>query len=380
MGREEEKHSELIGAIYDSAMDAAVWPDLLRRIAEHIDAKAAVFRVSDVVSNQVHMGYTYGHEESYLRVYKEHYIHIDPFRPALKRFQPGCFYPGHLAIPYSEARKFELYNDLMLPNGLKYTVSAFALREHTLAYQIAIQRGDPIGDWTGAEVDKLNRLIPHLQRAFKINQHLSHLVHQRQKLEHLLDQLSTGVLLCDEDGLVCYLNQKAEAIISSRLGLDIVSGKLVAMRPQESSKLQKIIRDAVGNTADKEMRLGAAMTLQPESIDARPLAILVAPLNPDNQLQLPFLSKRACAIVFMGTPALPGVIDAGIVGMLYGLTEAEAKLATELARGKSLEDICSFNGTSYNTGRSHLKSIFAKTRTSRQAELVNLILTSPASI
>lgn len=379
MGSDDEQLSDLIGSIYDSALDAAVWPSLLQRVAEYMDSKAAVFRVSDVVSDQVYTGYTHGHEDYYLNSYREHYIHSDPYRPALKAYPAGVFYPGQHAFPYSEIRKNEMYNDLLLANGLEYTLGGFAMRDCALAYQVIVQRGGLIGDFTETEILKFNRLIPHFQRAFKINQHLGELVHQGQKLVCSLDQLSTGVLLCDEAGSVCYLNQKAEAIVSGRSGLELVAGKLEAKDKNDCAKLKKIIRDAVGSPLDKETKSGAAMTLQPVAIDERPLAILVAPLNLQNQ-QIPFLAKRACAIVFVGTPAHAAVVDARVVGMLYGLTDAEARLATELARGKSLDEICAFYGISCHTGRSQLKSIFCKTRTRRQAELVNLILTSPAAI
>ncbi len=58
---------------------------------------------------------------------------------------------------------------------------------------------------------------------------------------------------------------------------------------------------------------------------------------------------------------------------IFGLTKAEARLAIELACGQTLEDIADEHGVSISTARVQLKSIFAKTGTSRQAELVALL-------
>jgi DNA-binding CsgD family transcriptional regulator len=65
---------------------------------------------------------------------------------------------------------------------------------------------------------------------------------------------------------------------------------------------------------------------------------------------------------------------------LFELTPAEAKLAMLLARGLSLAEVAAAQTISPHTARAQLKSIFAKTRVSRQAELVRLILKSVASL
>jgi DNA-binding CsgD family transcriptional regulator len=44
-----------------------------------------------------------------------------------------------------------------------------------------------------------------------------------------------------------------------------------------------------------------------------------------------------------------------------------------LLHGERLEDYAARAGISMNTARTHLKSIFAKTETTRQAELVRLL-------
>jgi DNA-binding CsgD family transcriptional regulator len=55
------------------------------------------------------------------------------------------------------------------------------------------------------------------------------------------------------------------------------------------------------------------------------------------------------------------------------LTAAEGEIAKELATGKPLAQIADARGISIATGRTQLASIFAKTRTRRQAELVALL-------
>jgi DNA-binding CsgD family transcriptional regulator len=69
----------------------------------------------------------------------------------------------------------------------------------------------------------------------------------------------------------------------------------------------------------------------------------------------------------------PGEIEP-VLGAVFNLTPREATLAAALARGNDLADASALLGITLGTARIYLKSIFAKTRTRRQAELVGLIL------
>ena len=66
----------------------------------------------------------------------------------------------------------------------------------------------------------------------------------------------------------------------------------------------------------------------------------------------------------------------------YGVTPAELRLLDRLAEGKTVSEAGQVLHISLNTVKSHLKSLFAKTGTSRQAELMRLVLNStpPASM
>src|SRR5215475_12947947 len=60
----------------------------------------------------------------------------------------------------------------------------------------------------------------------------------------------------------------------------------------------------------------------------------------------------------------------------FGLTPAEARLALHLVAGETLRSAELKLSMTYETARTHLKNIFKKTGTCRQAELVILIVTA----
>ncbi|HWG59212.1 MAG TPA: helix-turn-helix transcriptional regulator, partial [Candidatus Acidoferrales bacterium] len=64
----------------------------------------------------------------------------------------------------------------------------------------------------------------------------------------------------------------------------------------------------------------------------------------------------------------------------YGLTKHEASLADLLLQGSDLREAAEKLGVSMNTVRTHLRLIFEKTDTHRQAELVRVLLRGPAGL
>jgi DNA-binding CsgD family transcriptional regulator len=58
----------------------------------------------------------------------------------------------------------------------------------------------------------------------------------------------------------------------------------------------------------------------------------------------------------------------------FRLTPAEARLVLRLVTGDSLQSAAKALGVKYGTVRTHLKTVFQKTGTRRQAELVIVIM------
>ena len=64
----------------------------------------------------------------------------------------------------------------------------------------------------------------------------------------------------------------------------------------------------------------------------------------------------------------------GLLRATYGCTAREATLAGALTDGCTLAEAATTLGISIHTARTHLKRVFRKTGTSRQTELLRLVL------
>jgi len=83
----------------------------------------------------------------------------------------------------------------------------------------------------------------------------------------------------------------------------------------------------------------------------------------------------------LGTALLFAVDDAvEQVAIVRDDHERHAQLVELLCQGSSLDEAAVARGVTMNTARSQLKQVFAKTHTSRQSELVRLVMSGVASI
>ena len=84
-------------------------------------------------------------------------------------------------------------------------------------------------------------------------------------------------------------------------------------------------------------------------------------------------------IVLIGDPEARVESPPEVLARVYGLTPTEARLAHALASGDPLETYAERAGIALSTARWTLKQVQAKTGCRRQADLVRLVLTGPAS-
>lgn len=191
----------------------------------------------------------------------------------------------------------------------------------------------------------------------------------------LLDQLHFGVICVNEDLKAIYVNEAARALVQQNDGLHLYRGKLSASSGHQTAELQTLVKKML-----ERMRLGVRVDRHNLKISRpsirRPLEIMVTvpPARALNPPETAFLS----ILVFDPEEEINPDVD--IVGQVYGLTAAEARVAVMLMQGKSLQETSVILQRTKETVRKQLQSIFEKTHTNRQSELLRLLMRGPASL
>lgn len=184
-----------------------------------------------------------------------------------------------------------------------------------------------------------------------------------------LNLLAVGVVLVDDTGRILNANRVAQEVLGRDDGLCLSGGRLLAAYSQDHLSLGRSIAAATAAIGAS----GALSCARPSG--RRPLSVVVKPLRRHGQPERPGL-----AAVFVTDPEQEVAAQAEDFAGLYGLTPAEARLASRLVRGMSPAQAASALGLTVNTVRTHLKRIFSKTETRRQSDLVRLLLTGPAPL
>jgi len=104
---------------------------------------------------------------------------------------------------------------------------------------------------------------------------------------------------------------------------------------------------------------------------------LVTPLHSGDWLQE---TLRAAAALIISDPETGTQGNGNVLRQVFGFTPTESKLGILLMNGQSLEDAADALHITIATARTHLKRLLSKTGTSRQTELVRLLLTSLACV
>ncbi len=214
------------------------------------------------------------------------------------------------------------------------------------------------------------RLVSHMHRAIARLQ-AAHLGQGAARAGHaassVLARLPMAVIMVDPSGKVLLANPQGEHVLAKRDGLGVDGGGVVRASKVSDSRLlaDLIVKCAAGAISETE----GAISLERPSQSA-PLGVLVTPLGKS-------VGRRGAAL-FVSEPEAPVEIPPEVLNRLYGFSPAESRLVLMLLQGLRIEEAANQIGVSPNTARYQLKQIFRKTDTSRQAELVKLILTGPA--
>jgi DNA-binding CsgD family transcriptional regulator len=208
---------------------------------------------------------------------------------------------------------------------------------------------------------------PHLRRAIEFlrQEHTSQA--RVDAAECALTGPTTSIFLTQQQTRrVIHMNKAASRMSTSGHGLFLDSEeRLTASDPSVTQRLRKLIA-ASDRTTEHVMRLSRR--------DGHPdLHLLVGPAQ-DNQAMF---QTSPTVTVFVTDPAYTPPLSFSRLRSLHGLTAAEARVAAALAQGESIHKTAQHLGTAEATARHHLKQVFAKTGTHRQAELVRLILGDP---
>jgi DNA-binding CsgD family transcriptional regulator len=197
-------------------------------------------------------------------------------------------------------------------------------------------------------------------------------------LLQVIDFIELAIILTDPLGQIVYANKGGQRLLNTSTAIQQCRGRLTASSRRSAGDLQSALAVAGGQVAQVPKH-GVVVPLY--DLDGVVEAVSwVLPLRMQRP-GAPTASRRSYVMIVTRQLSNESAISIEFFTRCYGLTKAERRLLEMLASGMTILDAGEALDVSANTARTHLRSLFAKTGTHRQAELVRLATTTlpPAS-
>jgi len=370
-----ERTLDVIQAFYDAAMDESLWRGALESLCDVTGSQAASFWVLDGSEEpRLPTFICINFDMSSIKEYLEHTASIDPTVQYLVSHPREPIVHDGLVITEREKDKHPYYDWHMRNVETRFRMVGQVRLAPEVQAGVALHRTRKAGRYEPKDIGRFSVLHRHLERALAIGFRLSTLGAMQQATTEWFDRGSAAVFFLDEHKRIVFSNRAAQELSSGHDGIRLRDDGIVILRKQDNDKFQGLVSQAISPLASPGASHGGAMrVLRPSG--KRPYGVLVSSISGNHPL-LSGLRPAVCVVIT--DPDCKKLLPNDRLRAAFGLTEAEARLATQLAAGGDLKSAAGNLEITYGTARSRLAQIFQKTETRRQGELIRLLLVTLA--
>jgi DNA-binding CsgD family transcriptional regulator len=369
----EDVLDETIGALYEAAAFPEEWSAALEKVARLSRSRFAQLLLWNTRSNSCEysiIGAVRGLEPDPANdlAYQNYYGAIDPRRPRSYGENAGKVTTCSQLLDESFVRKSEFYNDFMIPCGSRWTLGVSIPINTAIHATFAMLRAPEMGAYQRSDLEQLGRLLPHLTRAAKLKARLSDLNRPKNAAVSGWDAIAAPMIFVDGVCRLLFANSAAEELLAIGRAIVVRNGKVLAADPTSTA----LLRERVSLAMPKGRKRGLAGALRLPCLDGPDtLFALVAPVGAHASNTPP--TGEPLATIIIANPLKGKSLTGRDLVTWFGLSQGEAQLALDLATGKRPDEIADLRGVRISTVRTQMHSLFAKTRTAGQTELVRLL-------
>lgn len=356
----------VIEAFYDAAMDETRWVSALETLVEFTGSQAATFWVLNPEPKAELTTFRYlNFDPTGMQYYLDHMATIDPTNEYLVNHPHEPIVHDALVIGEREKDRHAYYDWHCGLSDTRYRMVGQARPAPSTQAGVALHRTRNAGRFEPNDIERFAFVHRHMSRALAIGFRLGTLGTMKQCTAELLDRSPAAIILLDEHKRVVFVNRAARALETEDDGVKLSATGVTLSYRLDNDRLARLIAQSFTTApAGHAMR-----AVRPSG--KRPYAILVSPVS-RKYSELSTLRPAVCIVITDPERSAPFLKLR--LQTVFGLTEAEARLAALLVDGQNLRTAANKLGVTYGTCRTRLAEIFQKTETRSQPELVALLL------
>ncbi|MBN8986859.1 MAG: helix-turn-helix transcriptional regulator [Rhizobiales bacterium] len=356
-----ERLQSISNRLGDAVIDPAMWPVLMQDICSASGAMGACLLQSDVRTPDVPMTES---AREYFKSYFDGHYHEADIRAA--RAVP-LLLAGRQVVSDQDifTSESEMLRDPLYAHlngyGLRW-FAAVGFFAGPALWGFSIQRTIGEGAFDESEKIALANLSQRLTETATLSTSVGRAV--LSNVTNALAFIQRPAIALDRFGSVLDVNPVAEVIFGDDISL---AGQRLVIRDRRAQSAFNAFLDRLRTATDRDALAVAPIVIRRDG----KLPVVVRVLPVDGAARSPFLGARAILIFSGFDEREPEQLT--MLRQAFLLTPSEARLALCLAGGKSLEQAAQEMAIAQETARSHLKSVFRKTATHRQGELIAVV-------
>jgi len=374
----EELIHDIIGHIYDAALDRSAWYTVLEAIASLTASKSAILLYQDHKPEHTSVLSSYGFDAKWLTLYDEEHGAIDPVYEIMVEAAVAGELVAISCVNRDKGDMFcesRTYQEFYKPQGVFHLAGTCLIQQENSSTWLGFQRTKSAPEYQPDILSLVKKLVPHLQKALHIYRRHTEAVVKNDAFASSTDTMQMGAVFFNHQCQISYCNKSASAIINQHPAIAMQNQHVFATIDECDKKLRSAIIAASQANLDGAFINSIAVGLKsPDSLAILP--VLITPIHQSNFS--PYISEGAIAAVMTLTdPDHILLTSPELLSTIYNLTKSEADVAIALANAMSVKDIAEEKGVQLTTIRSQVQSIYAKMDVKTQAQLIKTLLYSP---
>ncbi|WP_295557530.1 helix-turn-helix transcriptional regulator [uncultured Hyphomicrobium sp.] len=378
-GREEKQPDllGLVGQIYDCAIDPALWPQTLERVAGLMDAKNVALTLNSISNPGFEMRARWNIDADFEESMRANYT-TNPLLPSVWYYGVDEAFSVLQVLDEEELKRTPWWEKTMGKHGYRDSAVSLLAKSVSQFGSISVQRTVDREPFDEPALSIMSRLAPHIRRAVHIGDLLKSRALERDMLSDTLQMLTVGIVLTDKAGRIVHTNLAGKSLIETSAAFHRDAGMLAARNPRSAADLENAIASAASGTTVDIPRVGIGVPLQ--SDDGKDIAAWVLPLDGGLRRDLG-AAYTAQVAVFLRELGNTSPVPGELFVRRYGISHAECRVLLLIVQGKTAREVATELGISVATVKTHVARLLDKTHTERTVDLIQLAMSAlaPAS-
>ena len=307
------------------------------------------------------------------------YHRVDPHMSYVATLPIGKVMHTADTFPRDEYDDHPFYREFWSAFNARSLLAAKVAEDERYIAMLGMVRSYAEPPYCETDIRTLEIYVGHLAAAFRITQRLRKLHGAAAAGAALMEASDRPMVLLDAKAQIVKANGAARDFLRSGQALYEQGGRLCCRDMAIERRLGEMLTERRGEDSAVRAKAGNKRFALQIANDALP-AILCSVWRLQAESTVGIFGVRPIALLTVALQRLDRSepLDPIFLASLFDLTPAEVRVAIAVVQGHDLKDVAKAHRTSIETVRSQLKSIYVKTDTHRQAQLVELLLRSTA--